>query len=159
MRLDASIVIDRPVGDVWRFYAVNHVQNHPRWDPDIQLEHTSDGPVGLGTLIRRRNSRSGKPVEESMEVVEFDPEHSMHVLIRDGPLQMNGFAIFASQDWDPSTLTVGCPQTPACRQKGASSAVLAKAVDACCDDYQESWGANPTRDAAKVLGSTDEQFE
>ncbi len=44
MRLDASIVIDRPVGDVWRFYAVNHVQNHP---------------TGLGTFIRRRNSRSG----------------------------------------------------------------------------------------------------
>ena len=107
MRLDASIVIDRPVGDVWRFYAVNHVQNHPRWDPDIELEHTSDSPVGLGTLIRRRNSRSGTPVDGSMEVVEFDPEHSMRVLIRDGPLEMNGFAIFASQDPHHTELTIG----------------------------------------------------
>lgn len=35
MGLDASIVIDRPVGDVWRFYAVNHVQNHPRWQAEV----------------------------------------------------------------------------------------------------------------------------
>jgi hypothetical protein len=29
MRLDVSEVIDRPPADVFRFYAVNHVQNHP----------------------------------------------------------------------------------------------------------------------------------
>lgn len=107
MRLDASIVIDRPVGDVWRFCAVNQVQNHPRWDPDIELEQTSDGPLGLGTILRRRNSRSGTPVDGSMEVVEFHPERSMRMLIRDGPLQMNGFAIFAAQDPHHTLLTIG----------------------------------------------------
>ena len=38
MRLDVSEVIDRPPADVFRFYAVNHVQNHPRWDLDMELE-------------------------------------------------------------------------------------------------------------------------
>jgi len=45
--------VDRPIADVWRFYAVEHVRNHPRWDPDIHLEQLSNGPIGLGTRIRR----------------------------------------------------------------------------------------------------------
>lgn len=69
MRLDASIVIDRPVGDVWRFYAVNLGADIP-W-----LEKSGDSQFISGQI-----------------------------------------------------------------QGG-------------------SWGANPTRGAAKVLGSTDEQFK
>ena len=57
--IDISVVIDRPVAKVFRFYAYEHVRNHPRWDPDIQLEQVSAGPIGVGTVIRRCNSRSG----------------------------------------------------------------------------------------------------
>jgi hypothetical protein len=72
MRIEVSTTIDRPVADVWRFYAVEHVRNHPRWDPDMELEQISDGPIELDTRIRRRNSRSGEPVEGEMEVVEWE---------------------------------------------------------------------------------------
>ena len=80
-----SWVVDRPVQDVFRFYAVEHVRNHPRWDPDIELKQLSAGPIGVGTMIRRRNSRSGTPVDGTMEVVEFERNRAFGVIIHDGP--------------------------------------------------------------------------
>ena len=42
----------------------------------MHLEQLSDEPIGLGTRIRRVNTRWDTPVEGEMEVVEFDPERS-----------------------------------------------------------------------------------
>ena len=64
---EVSTVIDRPVAEVFHFCAYDHVRNHPRWDENIELEQVSDDPIGVGTMIRRRNSRSGTPVEGRME--------------------------------------------------------------------------------------------
>jgi hypothetical protein len=74
--IEGTKVIDRPVSDVFRFFADGHVQNHPRWDPDIELHQVGDGPLAVGTMIRRRNSRSGTPVDGPMEIrgrVTFEP--------------------------------------------------------------------------------------
>ena len=73
LQFESSQVIDRPIDKVFHFYAVEHVRNHPRWDSDIELWLDSDSPIGVGTIIRRRNKRSGTPVEGTMEVVEFEP--------------------------------------------------------------------------------------
>jgi hypothetical protein len=89
-----SQVIDRPLADVFQFYAREHVRNHPRWDPDIELEQVSDGPIGVGTIIRRRNSRSGTPIEGSMEVVEYVPNQAIAMIIHDGPVEMRGRTTF-----------------------------------------------------------------
>jgi hypothetical protein len=69
VQLQVSQLIDRPVDKVFHFFAHEHVRNHPRWDPDIELEQISDGPIGVGTMIRRRNTHSGTPVEGTMEEV------------------------------------------------------------------------------------------
>lgn len=74
MELDVSAVIDRSVATVWNFYAVHHVENHPRWDPDLKLENTSGGPIGVGTVIKRRSTRFEVPTEGTMEIVEFEPD-------------------------------------------------------------------------------------
>ena len=37
MEIQVSTVVERPVADVWRFYAVDHVRNHPRWDRQRHL--------------------------------------------------------------------------------------------------------------------------
>lgn len=92
VQLQVSQVIDRPVADVFRFYAHEHVRNHPRWDPHMQLEQMSDGPLGVGTVIKRINSRSGTPVEGTMEVVEFEPNRSVGMVIHDGPVEIRGRA-------------------------------------------------------------------
>ena len=96
MRLDVSEVIDRPPADVFRFYAVNHVQNHPRWDPEAharggrRLHQLTDGPIGVGTVIRRRHTHDGEPIEGSMEVVEYEPDRALGVVIHDGPVEILG---------------------------------------------------------------------
>jgi uncharacterized protein YndB with AHSA1/START domain len=100
-----SQVIDRPVEKVFQFYAVEHVRNHPRWDPDIELWQVSDGPMGLGTMIRRRNSRSGSPVEGTMEVVEFEPNRTFGMVIHDGGAVMHGRATFEAAGDDRTLIT------------------------------------------------------
>jgi len=104
-QLQVSQVIDRPLAKVFHFYAHEHVRNHPRWDPDIELEQISDGPIGVGTVIRRRNSRSGTPVEGTMEVVEFEPNRALGVIIHDGPVEMRGRTIFEAVGDDRTMIT------------------------------------------------------
>lgn len=105
-RVEVSEVIDRPVAEVFDFYAVNHVLNHPRWDKAIELWLESDEPLRVGTMIRRRNSRSGTPVEGTMEVVEFEPDKSFGVVIREGGMEIPGRATFEPLQPSTTKLTV-----------------------------------------------------
>lgn len=100
-----SQVINQPVTKVFHFVAEQHVRNHPRWDPDIELWLESDGPIGVGTIIHRRNSRSGTPVEGTMEVVEFEPNHSMGTIIHDGSAEMRGRITFETVSENQTTVT------------------------------------------------------
>ena len=79
MELEVSTVVDRPPAVVWDFYAVHHVENHPRWDPDLELENTPGGPIRVGTVIRRRSTRFDPPTEGTIEVVEFESQKLMRV--------------------------------------------------------------------------------
>lgn len=96
MQVEVSTVINKPVSTVWEFYAVNHIENHPRWDPTLELEATSDDPIGLGTVIKRRATRFGKTTDGTMEVVEFEPEKAFRVRTQDGPMTINGWVRFES---------------------------------------------------------------
>lgn len=94
IRFETHEVIDRPIDKVFQFYAVQHVRNHPRWDPDIDLWLDANEPIGVGTIIRRRNRRSGTAVEGTMEVKEFEVDRVIAVLIHDGPAVMRGRTTF-----------------------------------------------------------------
>lgn len=92
MKLERSTVINRPPSVVFDFYAVNHLRNHPRWDPHMELKQLTEGPVGVGTRFQRRHTRIGAPIEGTMEVVEFEPGQTIEVIILDnapnGPLEV-----------------------------------------------------------------------
>lgn len=94
LQFESSQIIDRPIDKVFHFFAVEHVRNHPRWDPDIELWLDSDAPIGVGTVIHRRNKRSGTPVKGTMEVMEFEPNQVLGMLIHDGPAEMRGRTTF-----------------------------------------------------------------
>jgi len=89
-------VVNRPLSQVFHFYAVEHVRNHPRWDPDIELEMITEGPLAVGSRIRRVNKRSGAPVEGTMEVVEFETDRAIGMLIHDGPMELHGRTSFSA---------------------------------------------------------------
>ena len=106
IKAQASGIIEHPVAKVFQFHARDHVRNHHSWDPDIQLEQVTDGPMSVGTLIKRVNSRSGKPVEGTMEVVEFEPEQAVTMLIHDGPVKMIARATYEAVSEDRTRLTM-----------------------------------------------------
>lgn len=106
VRVQHSQVIARPVDKVFGFMVDNHVQNHPRWDSDIELWLESDEPIQLGTIIQRRNSRSGEPVEGTMEVVEFERNSSFATLIHDGPMKIMGKLRFESLGSEQTRVTM-----------------------------------------------------
>jgi len=106
VKIQVSEGIDRSVADVFHFHAYEHVRNHPRWDPFMQLEQVSDGPIGVGTIIKRINTRSGTPVEGTMEIVEFEPNRAVGMVIHDGPVEMIGRATYEAESDDRTRLTV-----------------------------------------------------
>lgn len=106
VKVEVSGVIERPIETVFSFFADNHVQNHPRWDPYIELWLDSDAPIDVGTIIRRRNSRSGTPVDGTMEVVEFERDRAFGAITHDGPMEIRGRASFESLEPSVTKLTI-----------------------------------------------------
>lgn len=84
MKIEVSELIGRPPAEVFRFIAVEHVRNHPRWDPKMELEQVTEGPMRVGTVIRRRHTHTGTPVEGTMEIVELVPNRALGMVIHDG---------------------------------------------------------------------------
>lgn len=106
MRITVTTTVDRPVSDVWRWYAVDHVRNHPRWDPEMELQQISDGPIGLGTRIRRRNRHFDAPIDGEMQIVEWEPEHLMGAAIQDANLHTVGRVTFEALGPARTRLTI-----------------------------------------------------
>lgn len=110
MNLSRSTVIDRPPAVVWQFLAVDHVRNHPRWDPQMELRQLTDGPIGVGTRIARRHTRLDVPITGTMEIVEFEPELAMATIIHDdtprGPLEVHSRMTMEPAGAGSTTLTI-----------------------------------------------------
>jgi len=105
-KVHVSELIDRPVADVFHFHAREHVRNHPRWDPHMQLQQVTEGPIGVGTIINRVNSRSGKPVAGTMEIKEFEPDRAVTMLIIDGGIELIGRATYEAESPNRTKLTI-----------------------------------------------------
>jgi hypothetical protein len=106
VKIKVAGIIDQPVASVFQFHARDHARNHPRWDPDIQLEQVTDGPMGVGTVLKRINSHSGEPVEGRMEVVEFEPDQAVGMIIKDGPTKIIARATYEAESEDRTLLTL-----------------------------------------------------
>jgi hypothetical protein len=104
--IEVSALVERPVEDVFRIHAAEHVQNHPRWDPYIQLEQISKGPLEVGTMIKRINSHSGVPVKGTMEVIQFEPDKSLGMLIKEGHVELSSIAFYEAKGPDQTVLTL-----------------------------------------------------
>ena len=98
MEIQEPTVIKRPLATVWDFCIVHHIENHPRWDPSVELQAHSDEPLRVGSVITRRTTRFGTPTEGTMEITELEPMRMMRVLTQDGPMRINGWMLFEAID-------------------------------------------------------------
>lgn len=110
---------------VFHFYAHNHLANHPRWDPMMELEQISDGPIGVGTVFRRRHTHFGDPIEGTMEVVEFEDDKTMAVVIHDGDApEARGRMTCRPVGYNETKLTISA-ELPGVEESGDSSSLKA----------------------------------
>ena len=68
---------------------------------------TRQGPLGVGTVIKRRITRFGNSTEGTMEIVEFEPEKVMRAKIQDGSMTMTAGRCFAAAGENQTKLTMG----------------------------------------------------
>jgi len=115
MKIEVSQVIDRPQSEVFRFVVVDHVRNHPRWDPKMELKQLSEGPIGVGTIIQRRHTHTGVAVEGTMEVVGYEPDRMVAMVIRDGPIEMQS-RMTVEPDGHGGTILTGSLDIPAMKE-------------------------------------------
>lgn len=72
MRVEKSIVIHRPVDEVFAF--LTDVEGLPRWVGEmVEARKTSDGPLGVGATWRGVASFLGRRMESDHVVTAFDP--------------------------------------------------------------------------------------
>lgn len=107
MDIEVSTTIGRPLATVWEFCIVNHIENHPRWDPTVELDAPPDDPIHVGSVITRRTKRFGETTEGTMEIIELDPMRSMRVRTQDGPMLIDGWMLFEAIDADTTVFTRG----------------------------------------------------
>jgi len=70
----ASITINRPTEDVFKFISIDFFQNYPKWSPEvIQLEALTEGPVKLGTIARQVRVDQGHRTESKFRVTVYEP--------------------------------------------------------------------------------------
>jgi uncharacterized membrane protein len=92
---EASIMIDRPVGQV--FTALVDSKNQPKWDTGL-LEAciTPDGPVGIGTRITEVRKLMGRTSENTGEVIEFESNVRITRKSVDMPITVVGTVTFTA---------------------------------------------------------------
>lgn len=71
MKFESSIVINRPVENVWAYMA--DFKNMPVWSPDtVETRITSEGPVQKGTTYVWIGQSMGRRIEVNAKVTEFE---------------------------------------------------------------------------------------
>ena len=98
MRVQASIVIDRPVEDVFVFTAAEHLANHPRWDPAVSaIEPIGSGPMALGSRFRITRTTAGRRERREFQVTDWSPPSRFTIETRSP-----GFNLRLIEDCEPA---------------------------------------------------------
>ena len=84
VRFNVNVVINRPVGDVFAF--VTRGENGSMWNSAVrEIRQTSDGPEGLGTEYRMSRELPQGRVENTLRVVEYEPNRRYSIQATSGP--------------------------------------------------------------------------
>jgi uncharacterized membrane protein len=91
--LDISIVINRPVEEVFAF--LSNPENTPKWSSGSgEVKITSAGPMGVGTTYRTVRTVLGRRIEAENEVTAYEPNRSYATKSKSGPIPMESQVTF-----------------------------------------------------------------
>jgi len=96
MRVEASITVKRPIGDV--FAALSDWTNSEKWISGTgSVSKTSDGAIGVGTTWHSAGKALGRTFEGDLTVTEFETDHKF-AWVTDKPLKAATTFTFESVD-------------------------------------------------------------
>jgi uncharacterized membrane protein len=105
-KIERSIVIERPVDDVWQF--VHDTTKDALWQTTLrESEHLTDGPFDVGTRVREVRQFLGLRVEVAWEVTEYEPHTRSSIKGISGPVPLDGSYLFESQNGGTRFTVVG----------------------------------------------------
>ena len=71
-RFEATVVIDRPIEEVFAFLADG--ENDPKFSPRVlAIAKTTDGPPGVGTVYASTVKDAGMKTKREFKLTEFEP--------------------------------------------------------------------------------------
>jgi uncharacterized protein YndB with AHSA1/START domain len=71
-RFEATVVIDRPIEEVFAFLADG--ENDPKFSPRVlEIAKTTDGPPGVGTVYASTVKDAGVKTKREFKITEFEP--------------------------------------------------------------------------------------
>jgi len=74
-RVEQSVIINRPVADVFDFAGRDYVKNHTKWSPATkEFRQTTPGGMKVGTTIELVREIRGKPTPSTEEITEYEPD-------------------------------------------------------------------------------------
>jgi uncharacterized protein YndB with AHSA1/START domain len=91
--ITSTIIIDRPVEDVFAFIA--DYANDARWRAGVQMESTPPGPARVGTTTREVVRFMGNDTITLAEVIACAPDRRIDFRSTDGPYPVVGFRAVA----------------------------------------------------------------
>jgi uncharacterized protein YndB with AHSA1/START domain len=108
-RVEASVVINRPVDEVFAY--VIDVTNWPHWTGFPEAEQTSEGPLGVGTTCRGVSEFMGRRDEWTSEVTAYEPSKRVEQKIIWGPMSMEQTLTFEALEGGTRYTQVGEGET------------------------------------------------
>jgi uncharacterized protein YndB with AHSA1/START domain len=83
--LTHSVVINAPIEKVFEF--MNSPEKELLWRPElIEMEQTSNGPMGVGTSFREVTEFMGRKMETTAEITEYVPNKISSIQSTSGPI-------------------------------------------------------------------------
>ena len=71
INVEVSIVINRPVADVFAFVA--NFENHPKWETNfLEVKRASPDPIGAGTIYECALKLPGQRAQSRFEITEYE---------------------------------------------------------------------------------------
>lgn len=98
-----SVVIHRPLGDVFEFFT--HPDNETRWRTHLK-EVSTTGPVGLGSHVHQVvKGPGGRGIQADIEVTTYQPPERYAFKVVAGPVRPTGEFRFAG-DGNATTVSL-----------------------------------------------------